>query len=108
MANALVDKVESEMTAEAAPSEECTGPECCASSTCVDDVPGMSCASYRGATRCVGAKPLSLHKGLCACLKGACNPNGNCPEIPTAEEMVQIQAQLQQQQQQQQSQPQQQ
>lgn len=89
-ANAFVGKVQDKMAEAEVPPEECTGPECCTGSTCLD-MPGMGCSDWRGVTRCVGSRAMNFHKGVCACMKGACGGDGKCAESPTEAEMQQMQ-----------------
>jgi len=60
---------------------ECTGPQCCVGSTCMN-IPGMSCRDSRGDTTCIGYSYIAGQEGVCACVHGACNGAGLCPDSP--------------------------
>lgn len=55
----------------------CIGPHCCRQSSCFN-VPGMGCHKGRGPTRCIGSRSFPPITGTCACLVGACSPQGMC------------------------------
>jgi len=60
---------------------ECEGPQCCIGSTCMN-MPGMYCKSERGDTTCIGYSLVAAKEGVCACVHGACNGAGLCPDSP--------------------------
>jgi len=58
---------------------KCEGPQCCIGSTCMN-MPGMYCKSERGDTTCIGYSIVGATEGVCACVHGACNGAGLCPD----------------------------
>lgn len=55
----------------------CIGKHCCKKSTCMN-IPGLRCSRDRGPTQCVGSSAFPPIQGMCACLAGACSPEGTC------------------------------